>query len=492
MKKLVSSVLVIGALLTILVAGYFYGGSVLAQAPFDVRAIVWESTPQDNGQVEMLTPAGVEQVLVDFPAGDQSNWAEHCGQDYWSAKGQGAAIFAGRGDGSLAIYPLAGGDPVPLGAVNRMACAGPATFQFSPKGQRVGYINYAVESIDHDFPYGDIVFYDAAAGTQQATFDWGTAFTLYDDGALMLRMYPDGKGNATQADLDWWDGSGKQTLVTLEPVYPPDKKDVECGLTSGSVARVGNSAYVLTGQKCETGAVNWRLVSVPMSGGAATEIASGEPGGGYFPESFSTELLATKDGKGFLVAVPSGLARNTVRLQWVTPDGQVTPVLEGQHILVDRFGERLSEGRHMMLSADGSTLAFVTVSGSGYQSLWLLDLSTPGGTPVLIQEQGANERIFQYAWSPTNVLYYIGGSIESNSLLSVTPGGSPKRIERGRFFQLAVSYDGSKVAVAEWYANPDSVGDDLFKLDAFDSSGKSFVVKQGDKTHNQMIPLAVQ
>jgi hypothetical protein len=110
----------------------------------------------------------------------------------------------------------------------------------------------------------------------------------------------------------------------------------------------------------------------------------------------------------------------------------------------------------------------------------------------LIQEQGANERIFQYVWSPTNVLYYIGGSIESNSLSSVTPGGSPQRVERGRFFQLAVSYDGKKVAAGEWYANPDSVGDDLFKLDAFDTSGKSYVLKQGDTTHNQMVPLAVQ
>jgi hypothetical protein len=492
MKKLVSSVLVIGALLAILISVSGYKAFTSAQAPFDVRAIVWELTPQDNGQVEVLTPAGVDQVLVDFPAGDQGNWAERCGQDYWSAKGQGAAIFAGAANGSLAIYPLAGGDPIPLGTVNRMACAGPATFQFSPKGERVGYINYAPESLDRSFPYGDIMFYDAAAGTQQATFDWGTAFSLYDDGALMLRMYPDGKGNATEADLDWWDGSAKQTLVTLEPVYPPDKKDVECGLASGSVARVGNSAYVLTGQRCEVGGSSWRLVSVPMSGGAATEIASGQPGGGFFPESFTTELLATKDGKGFLIAMPSGLERNTVRLQWVTPDGQVTPLLEGQHILADRFGERLSEGRHMMLSADGSTLAFVTVSGNGYQSLWLLDLSTPGGTPVLVQEQGANERIFQYVWSPTNVLYYVGGSIESNSLSSVTPGGSPQRVERGRFFQLAVSYDGKKVAAAEWYANPDSIGDDLFKLDVFDTSGKSFVLKQGDTTHNQMIPLAVQ
>jgi len=492
MKKLASAVLVIGALLAVFVLANVYQASISAQAPFDVRVIVWESTPKDNGQVEVLTPAGVDNVLVDFPAGDQGNWAERCGQDYWAAKGQGAAIFAGAAQGSIAIYPLAGGDPISLGTANRMACAGPATFQFSPKGQRVGYINYATDAVDRSFPYGNIVFYDAATGTQQATFDWGTAFTLYDDGALMLRMYPDGKGNATEADLDWWDGSAKQTLVTLEPVYPPDKKKVECGFTSGSVARVGNSAYVLTGQKCATGASNWRLVSVPMNGGAATEIAFGQPGGGFFSESFTTELFPTKDGKGFLVAVPSGLARNTVRLQWVTPDGQVTPILEGQHILADRFGERLSEGRHMMLSADGSTLAFVTVTGSGYQSLWLLDLSTPGGTPVLIQEQGANERIFQYIWSPTNVLYYIGGSIESNSLSSVTPGGSPKRIERGRFFQLAVSYDGHKVAVAEWYANPESIGDDLFKLDAFDSSGKSFVVKQGDKTHNQMIPLAVQ
>jgi hypothetical protein len=492
MKKSVLLIPIIVALVAVLALLGIGSNLVRSQSPIEARVIAWEFTPSDDGQVEALTSAGESEVLVDFPAGQFANEARVCGHDAWSPDGKGVAIYTGAAEGSIAIFPAGGGAPVALGTANRMACSGPATFQFAPNGKRVGYINYADDTVNRDFPYGNLVIFDAAAGSQLAAFDWATAFALYDDGALMLRFYPDGKGNATEADVDWWDGSAQQNLVTLEPVYPADKPDVECGMTSGSLVKVGDSAYILTGQKCETGTVNWRLVSVPMKGGAVTEIASGAPGGGFFSESFTTQLIPTTDGKGFLVTVPSGLARNTVRLQWVTSEGTITPILEGSHIIVDRFGERLSEGRHMMASMDGKSIAFVSSSADQEQSLWLLDLSTPGGAPVAAEELGANERIFQYVWASNTTLYYAAGSIESSTLKSIAPGESAQRLARGRFFRLAVNYKGDKIAAAEWFANPESVGDDLFKLTLLDTSGQSAALKEGDKEHNQMIPLAIQ
>jgi hypothetical protein len=486
MKKLVA----IGILL--LVMAILLGNVALAQPPFEARVLVWEFTPDDDGQLEVLTSSGAEEVLVDFPAGLFGNWAKPCGHDYWVAGGQAVALFTGAAEGDIRIYPLAGGAPIDLGYAFRMACAGPMTFQVSPNSQRAGYINYVSSIAGEEFPYGDLRLFDANTGTQLVSFDWTAAFALYDDGALMLRFFPDGKGNATEADLDWWDGSGRRTLVTLNPVYPPDKEGVECSLKDASLVRGGDTAYVLVGQSCRGGASNWRLVSVPMAGGAATEIAFGEPGGGFFSEHFSLNLIPTKDNTGFLVTVPSGLMRNTVRLMWVTLDGSITPIIENSHILVDRYNEPLSEARHFIQSLDGSTIAFVSVTGNNEQSLWLLDLSTPGANPVMIQEQGTNERIFQFVWSASNRLYYAAGSIESNSLAVVTPGGSPQRIERGRFFRVVTSYTGDKVAAAEWYANPDSAGDDLFQLKVFDTNGNSFVLKQGGTSHNEMIPLAIQ
>lgn len=470
----------------------FSGGAVLAQPLFDARVLVWEFTPKDDGQLEALTSSGAEEVLVDFTAGQFGNWAKPCGHDYWASGGQAVALFTGAAEGDIKIYPLAGGSPVDLGHALRMACAGPATFQVSPNSQRAGYIDYVPTVATEEFPHGDLKLFDANTGTPLVTFDWTVTFALYDDGALTLRFFPDGKGNATEADLDWWDGSGRRSLITLNPVYPPDKADAECTLKDASVVRVGDMAYVLTGQWCEPGASKWRLVSVPMAGGAATEIALGEPGGGFFSEHFSLNLIPAKDNTGFLVTVPSGLMRNTVRLMWVTLDGSITPIIENRHVLVDRFNEPLSEARHFMTSLDGSTLAFVSTTGNNEQTLWLLDLSTPGGNPVLIQEQGVNERIFQYVWAASNRLYYAAGSVESNSLSVVTPGGAPQRLERGRFFRIATSYTGDKVAAAEWYANPNSIGDDLFQLKVFDANGNSFVLKQGGEDHNQMIPLAVQ
>lgn len=507
MKRFVPILLIVGALLAVAAPG-----TLLAQEtpPFEARALVWESTPSDDGQLEVLTSAGAEEVLVDLPAGLNGNWVKTCGHNYWAAGGQAVALFTGGQQGDIRIYPLAGGTPVVLGGPTlRMACAGPATFQISPNSQRAGYISYPYTVADDLFPHGDLLLFDANTGAQLTTFDWVVSFALYDDGALMLRFYPDGKGNATEADLDWWDGSGKRTLVTLEPVFPPDKdkKDVECALKAASLVRIGDTAYVVAGQNCEPGGTTWRLVSVPMAGGAATQIAYETPDGGFFSEHFTLNLIPTKDGAGFLLTAPSGLERNTVRLMWVTMDGTITKLLDDpsqpgghKHVRVDRFvgtgrqtDAELSEGRHLLVSPDGSAVAFITVTGDNIQTLWTLDLSTPGGQPVMIQEQGANEFIWHYVWSASNRLYYAAGAVEAGSLSVVTPGGSPSRIERGRFFRVATSYTGDKVAAAEWFENPASIGDDLYQLKVYDTNGNSFILKKGVvEQHNQMIPMALQ
>jgi hypothetical protein len=162
------------------------------------------------------------------------------------------------------------------------------------------------------------------------------------------------------------------------------------------------------------------------------------------------------------------LTRNTINFYWVTADGAVTPILEGQHVLAERFGERLSEGRLLMLSRDHNTLAFVTTTANQEQTLWLLNLSTPGGEPLKVKDMGSGQRVFQHVWSSNNRLFFVASSIESSALYVVTPGTDAQRLERGRFFRLAVSYDGAKVATAEWFANPNSIGDDLYRLDLFD------------------------
>ncbi len=74
----------------------------------------------------------------------------------------------------------------------------------------------------------------------------------------------------------------------------------------------------------------------------------------------------------------------------------------------------------------------------------------------------------------------------------VTPGGAPQRLERGRFFRIAPSYDGEKVAASEWFENPNSLGDDLFKITVLTTNGVVYPFKEGGEQHNQIIPLAIQ
>lgn len=499
MKKLVTIVFILSVLVMVL------AGTANAQGG-ETRVLMWESTPDNNGTLQALTAGGGAETLLDLPdaaTGTRLDWIKRCGQNAWAAGGQGVALFAGANTGQLAIYPLAGGAPVSLGDdVRRQACAGTATFQFSPDGSRVGYINYAFDFDDdpaggqQEYPDGDLRLFDANTGALLGTFDHVNSFALYDDGAFMLRIYPNGEGYGAEADLDFWDGAGDRNLVTLEPIYPPDLQDVDCGIKDSSIVRLGDTVYVLLGQRCQqTGKNMWRLVSVPVAGGAAVEIASGETplNAGFHHASYTVNLIPTLDGAGFLATVPSGLTQNSSQLMWLTPNGNVTVLFEGEgrHVLMDRLGEKLSEGRLFLTSPDGSTLAFIVATANG-QSLWMLDLSTPGGEPVLLKEQGANERIFQHVWSANNRLFYIAGSVQSNALFIVSPGGTPQRLERGRFFRLTVSYDGNKLAVAEWFENPESLGDDLYKLDVFDAGGNDYDLKVGDNTHNQMIPLAIQ
>jgi hypothetical protein len=495
MKKLVASLLMIGVLVAML-APSGSSNSVLAQdpPPMDARVLAWEYISQTNdGRLLALTAAGAEEELINFGGGVFDRQVKRCGHDYWAAGGQSVVLFAGPAEGDIAIYPMAGGTPISLGTAHRMACAGPSTFQMAPNDQRAAYINWDFAVLDNEYAYGNLLDYDATNGTQLGSFDWANSFKLYDDGLLMLRLYPDGEGYATEADLDWWDGTARRTLITLEPVYPPDSENVDCGIRSSAVARVGDTAYVLMGQRCEqTNQNNWRLVSVPMAGGEATEIVFDVPAGGFFNDTFTTNLIPAKDGSGFLVTMPSGLRRNTVTLQWVTTDGAITPLLQGQHIITDQYGNRLTESRYNRISMDGSSLAFVTTTANDVQSLYLLDLTTPGGTPVLVDEQGTGQRIFQYFWASNNTLFYAAGSIESSSLNMVRPGGTSQRLERGRFYRLAVSYAGDKVAGAEFYANPNRIGDDNYQLRVLNTSGISFVLRQGDDTDNEFIPLAIQ
>jgi len=485
-KKLIPALMIVVVLAAIAAPGVVAQGSV--------KVLTWEFIQNEtDGQLGWLDSSGNQDVLLSFPTGVFDNQAKPCSQDFWAKGGKHIAVFTGAASGNIALFPLDGSAPLPIGSAHRMACAGPATFQFSPNGERLGYINYVFDVLDREFPVGDLVLFEAATGAQLGGFDWTTAFVLYDDGALMLRLFPDGKGNAIEGDVDWWDNSGRRTLTTLEPVFPADApEDFWCGFTSGAVARLGNTAYVLTGQECQNGASNWRLVSIPMGGGQATEIAFGQPGGSFFPESFTTQLLPARDGSGFLMMVPSGLRRNTTNLFWITKEGAITPVLPEQHVVVDRYGERLTEGRNTVPTADGGALAFVTTTANDEQALYVLNLATVGNQPVQLDETSSGQRFFQYLWTPNNTLYYVLGTVETGSLNMATVDGSSQRLARGRFFRIATNYAGDKIAAAEWYANPERLGDDLFKLTLLDKNGSSSDFKVGGQDHAQYIPLAVQ
>ena len=494
MKKFLS----LGILLALLALPMMAG----AQGGLDARVLMWESTPEPLGTLQLRTLAGVEQAYG-------SGVVTRCGQDYWSSGGQSVAVYTTEDadEGRIDLYPLAGGEPVALGPSHRMACAGPLSFQFSPNGQRVGYIDWKIDYGQEiqllPFQWGYLHLMDPNTGDELANFERTVGFMLYDDGALMMRVFPDAKENGEEADLVWWDGSARRTLVTLPVVVPEvGEKDPEpeCGITQAQPVRIGDTAYVLVGQRCDmkTSINNsWRVYSVPMAGGAATEIVKQDMGNiGFFSGAFSTLAFPTLDGSGMLIGLPSGLSANTVHLYWVTPDGTVAPVAEGMHFYSDRFGNQLTEGRNFQLSFNGGAIAFVSTQTANVSAdemaLWVMDMTTAGGQPVLVDQQSQGERIFQYLWAGNNTLYFISGNLESSSISSSTVAGGSTRIERGRFYRMAISYNGEKIVGAEYWENPERQGQDLYKLTLLDTNGSVVEFAKGTELQNEFLPLALQ
>lgn len=447
--------------------------------------LAWHSST-NGGRLLALQENALPLERFTAPAG--STRVQPCSHRYRLPGG--VLLYAGGESGDLVYYPLDGSESVTIGQTARLTCAGPDTLQIFPDSNQLAYLRMERSAVRGNFLSGMLIVYDLAQRTEQPPLDSTEAFGISGDTMLVLRFYPDGKGNATEVDLDRWTESGPQTITTLTPVPPENKPDTECAFISGAVALQKDNAYVLLGQSCEQVGSRWRLIRVALDGGSQTEIASGEPGGSFYPDNFSLQLFMSLDGAGALVAAPSGLERHIVRLDWVNlGDGTITPVAE--FAVADRLGLVEVEGRHLLRSPDGRWLAFEPVNRSQDSGLRLLDLATPGGSGQILVEPAPKEGILDYRWTADGRLYYIAGSAESNSLWLVTPGAEPARVTRGRFIALVPDTAGERLAVAEWIPDPNNADKSLAQLALLDAAGNRVPLWQATATDEMIVPLAL-
>ncbi|MBN1200608.1 MAG: hypothetical protein JXJ20_02010 [Anaerolineae bacterium] len=444
-----------------------------------------------TGRRLMLFQEGTRpNSLFVYTQAESGSRLQRCGHFYRMPDQSGVIVFIGRERGDLVYVPLDGSEPLSFGQTGRLTCAAPDAMQVFADSDQIAYIDFGDSPRTQDFQTGNLIVYNLSQSTERARISDATAFTINREEILVLRLFPDGAGNATEADLDLWSSAGIQNIITLAPASPPDRDNIECTFTSGAVTRTLNTAHVLLGQRCQPGGSQWRLLNVPLAGGDAVEIASGEPGGGFFTENFTTQIFPATDGSAALIAVPSGLERHIATLQWVNMDGAITPVAE--FVPADRLDDLSTEGWHIQLSPDGQWLAFVQESRNREYSLWLLDLSQPGSTGQALITLGANERVFDYRWGPGNRLYYIAGNDQSNALFVVTPGQDPLRIIRGRFTGLEPDSRGEMVTVTAWIPDPDDPNWSLSQIELIDMNGEETQLWTAVNASQEVLPLGVE
>jgi hypothetical protein len=305
-----------------------------------------------------------------------------------------------------------------------------------------------------------------------AVIDHTAAFIAEGEGLQLLRLYPDGAGNITEADLDrWTGGANTQNLITFTPTVP------ECVFVSGALARNQNTAWVLFGEACQPGGNRWRLVRVALENGTGTEVASGPAGGSFFADTFTAQVFPATDGSAALVAAPSGLDRHNVTLFWVMPDGTTRPVAE--FALADRLGDANVEARHLRRSPDGQWIAAVLVTRAGQPSVRLIDLASPGSPGQDVLEAGAHDQIIDLRWGPGGRLVVIAGSATSNTLFVIAPGAEPTRIARGRFTSLEPDEGGQWIGVTGWVPNPEDSSTAISQAALIDLNGTILPLRQG-------------
>ncbi len=454
-----------------------------SSAPAGVpRVIVWEQGA-GGGRLVAYEGGAMPQELRAFAGGNVSD-VKRCGHDY--RQPNGVLMYAGGARGDLVYYPLDGSDDGVIGQTARLTCAGPDTVRVV--GDVVAYIRF--DDTARSFRAGNAVIYDRAQGKEVITLDYTAALEKAGNSLLLVRMFPNGEGNADEASLDMWVDGSRTTLAEFKPLQPTDEVEAKCMFISGTVAQVQQVAYVAFGERCDKGGSRVRVVAVPLAGGGSTEMMAGQASGDFYPDNFSVRVLAAQDNSGVLMAVPSGMERHVVRLFWLAPDGTVSPVAD--YALSDRLGDAALEGQQMQVSPDGRWLAYVELTLAKEQTLKLIDLASSGGSAVELVDLGPNELVVDYRWGAGGRLFFVTGNNESGALRVVVPGSDPQLVLRGRFSSVEPDAAGQYVAVAEWVKDPEKPDRWLSEAALVDLTGNRIALAAGGQPDVQFWVLGVE
>lgn len=410
-----------------------------------------QPTGGEATQLAFIFPSGEVQPVMEVPANTGRVIA--CGKRPTAQDGRYFAFYVGNDRGELYIMQDANTiTPIDSDA-HVLACeGGNGLFQFSPDGNRFGYIDYSGTPGGDSFPAeGFLRIGESSSGEVTVDFDGITGFTLTDSAAYFVAFFDNTDGEATEAAVFVWDGNVDREIATLFA-------DEDCRFTNASVSPVrDNQIAVMMGHTCQRANVTeWRMFIVDAGNRQASLAMQDSPPSNYFWYGGANNIFTSPDGAMMFFTVPDGLAANSVSVSRASVGDSQPAVVIQNGVVTRRFGNTsYSEGNHpLVVSPNGRWLAMVSNTPNNDATLYVIDLQSPDLPPITRAAGDRGDVIRDMLFTPdSNRLLYVAGvaNAGNNSVVALDLElDSDFRVRRGRFGDGAVSPDGRFMAVQEW------------------------------------------
>jgi hypothetical protein len=426
-----------------------------ALADANDKLLVWagngaapgEHSASSPGTLSFMDGTGATTQIMEIPP--QTSRVELCGNSAISADGSKVAMYIGLDAGSL--YLMKGTDaPAKVVDVQSLTCAGGGTFQFSPDGNRMGYISYEADAAQSEFADGHLHIAKTDDLSEIHNVENVTAFDLTNDGAAYVSFFTNDKNEADEAAVLWWNGNSEVEVATLQPTSE------DCKFTSAQVAVGSDNKFILIlGHRCKKGDTRsaWQLYSVDPSARAATLAATDFQAGSFAAFARSNQIYLSPDGSHAFFTVPDGITANTVGIKSVgISDMSLTDVIDKQVIMPTVNG---AANAFPQVSPDGKWLAVVVTTPNNENTLNVYNLSDTAAAPITLEAGSRGDTVSSMAFTANSQrLIVVAGGDKSanNALIGIDlSSGNNFRISRGRYAPaMALSPDGTQVALLDW------------------------------------------
>ncbi len=467
-----------------------------------VPAVPATAAPAQSSQAAVSVAGGGTRVLAWNRDAKQLAWyvAAGAGQPIASGGTRAAVcvtspdsnrlvIYHGDGAGPSEIVSLTdpSAAPVALGDSSAIACDLAGHTAFSPDGQRLGYIQYTGDAaIGADFITGKLRILSATSGAASIELDSVNAFDLENDGAAVLKFFPNTHKEADRADLTWWDAAGGKERALETNIKSLDG----CTFVAGRVLRVNDKVYTAVGERCANPiSYFYRILRTDLAGGNTINFVGKSPAGGtYFPTANTDDLALLPGGQTLLLSYPNGLTLGAINLSTVgLADSKVTAVQT--QMLADQSPP--SGARPFLFNSQRTELALVQRGKSGGETLFVYDLTQPSQPPIQVTDANRSDQIVGLAWNQAGDRLAFALTGDDSAVGYFDLHGAQKLVARGTFQGLVLSQDGQTAATVE-QVKP-APGDTRYNLVTIAlSDGTKTIVVSGAKNASPLDLLAIR